>query len=36
MKNRQEKLSKIQFLKINYIAENHKQDNENNNDSLAS
>ena len=31
MKNRQEKLSRIQLLKINCIAENHKQDNENSN-----
>ena len=35
MKNKQEKLLRIQFLKINYIIENHKQDNENNNNNLT-
>ena len=34
IKNRQEKLSKIQFLKTYYIVENHKQDNKNSNNNL--
>ena len=36
IKNRQEKLSRIQFLKINHIAENYKQNNESNNDNSVS
>ena len=36
MKNKQEKLLRIQLLKINYIIENHKQNNENDNDSSIS
>ena len=34
MKNRQEKLSRIQFLKTHCIIKNYKQDNKNNNDNL--
>ena len=36
MKNRQEKLSKVQFLKIHCIVENHKQNNRDNDDDSAS
>ena len=35
MKNRQEKLSRIQFLKINHIVKNYKQDSKSNNNNSA-
>ena len=35
MKDRQEKLLKVQLLKIYYIAENHKQDSRSNDDNSA-
>jgi len=34
-KNRQEKLSRIQLLKINHTAKDYKQDNESSNDNSA-
>ena len=35
-KNKQEKLSKIQLLKINYIAENYKQNSKSDNNNSVS